>query len=109
MTSIPAHGPAAVPLGRYSPDVTSLVIGPWARQARCADVPDPDIFFPRHDDPGTKARQLCQACPVRDACLTFAITNDERHGIWGVLDPAERAALRRKLRRGRRVPGKGAA
>jgi len=35
-------------------------------------------------------------CPVRVACLLYAESNDEQHGIWGGLSHRERNALRRK-------------
>lgn len=44
----------------------------------------------------TLARRLCRACPVATDCLEYALRHDERYGIWGGLDPVERAALRRK-------------
>ena len=40
------------------------------------------------------ARQVCAACPVRQPCLDYAITNRIVHGIWGGLTERERRALR---------------
>jgi WhiB family redox-sensing transcriptional regulator len=40
------------------------------------------------------ARRVCAACPVRQACLYYAITNRIVHGIWGGLTERERRALR---------------
>lgn len=86
--------------------------GPWASDALCREADDPDIFFPAvHDQQAAaKARQVCGCCPVRDQCLEYAFANDERHGIWGGLDPAERAALKRSRRdRARRARRRNAA
>lgn len=35
-------------------------------------------------------------CPVRDACLSFALTNNERFGVWGGMTELARKALRKK-------------
>jgi WhiB family redox-sensing transcriptional regulator len=78
--------------------LAATAIGPWAADARCA-TEDPEIFFPPNDDPARKARQICSMCPVRDECLAYALEAKEEFGIWGGLDPRERRALRRKLRR----------
>lgn len=41
-----------------------------------------------------EAKHICGLCPVRNACLAQALENNEQHGIWGGLDPDERAALK---------------
>ena len=38
---------------------------------------------------------MCEACTVKDACLEYAMANDERFGIWGGLSERERRRLRR--------------
>jgi hypothetical protein len=38
-------------------------------------------------------------CPVNGQCLSYAVTADERHGIWGGLDPYQRENLRRQIQR----------
>jgi WhiB family transcriptional regulator, redox-sensing transcriptional regulator len=37
-----------------------------------------------------RAKEVCDVCPVRMCCLTFAIKNNETEGIWGGLTPGER-------------------
>lgn len=70
----------------------------------CADTDDPELWFPVSlrgrprkiaDARGLEAKAICLTCPVRAACLDYALANDER-GIWGALDDRERDALRRK-------------
>lgn len=71
---------------------------------------DPEAWFPP-GDPGSpgyegmaaRARDICALCPVRRACLELAIAlgPDAAEGIWGGLDPAERAALIRAGARAR--------
>ena len=63
----------------------------WTAQALCVGA-DPEAFFPPGDAPAAEARDICAACPVRGQCLAYAVTADERFGIWGGLDPRQRAA-----------------
>lgn len=42
------------------------------------------------------ARALCSHCPVRAACLDYALGVGEPYGIWGGLTEAERRRLRRE-------------
>ena len=39
-----------------------------------------------------KALAICRSCPVRDACLEYAIATDADGGIWGGMLPGERRA-----------------
>lgn len=39
------------------------------------------------------AKKICTACPVRQVCLDWAISN-EPHGVWGETTPKERKKLR---------------
>ena len=67
--------------------------GSWQDQALCAQT-DPEAFYP---DPGTQAfaaKQVCRRCPVTSDCLTHALMNDERHGVWGGLSERERRRLK---------------
>ncbi len=52
------------------------------------------MFFPGRGESARPARQVCAACPVRQQCLDYAITNRIGHGIWGGLTERERRALR---------------
>ena len=46
-----------------------------------------------------------RVCPVRDACLLFALTNNERFGVYGGMTELARKALRKKWPwRGGKVP-----
>lgn len=35
-------------------------------------------------------------CPIRDACLIFALTNNLKHGVWGGTTPDTRRLIRRQ-------------
>lgn len=71
--------------------------------APCQSANDPDIFFP---DPTEhlkiiEAKSLCASCKPADknACLTFALTNNVAYGIFGGLTEGERQNLKRREQR----------
>lgn len=66
---------------------------------------DPAPWFPRKGGSPDKGKEICRACPARRDCLAWAITADERAGVWGGTSPDERAAIRRtrKSRAGERA------
>ena len=64
----------------------------WQERGSCRGV-DPELFFPSTDDDAITGKAICGACPVRLACLAFAIERNERFGIWGGLTERERARL----------------
>lgn len=55
----------------------------------------PDAFFNDESERSKYyiARSLCHSCPIRLQCLEYAITNEERFGLWGGLSPRERMGL----------------
>lgn len=65
-------------------------------QARCAGL-DPELFHPGRGESTTPAKEVCRGCPVRTACLDYALDNRERYGVWGGLSERERRRLRRTL------------
>jgi WhiB family transcriptional regulator, redox-sensing transcriptional regulator len=67
---------------------------PWAEDARCLQA-EPDTFFPEKGGSTREAKRICSSCDVRDACLEYALANDERFGIWGGLSERERRKLKR--------------
>jgi WhiB family redox-sensing transcriptional regulator len=69
----------------------------WRRQAACRDT-DTGLFFPESDDDAAAALSLCAECPVRDACLEFALTTNQADGIWGGTTETERRRIRRRRR-----------
>lgn len=36
----------------------------------------------------------CEACPVREACASYALAARERYGVWGGLTAEERRGVR---------------
>lgn len=67
----------------------------WREAAACRDL-DTAVFFPETDDEVDAARAVCASCPVRDACLEFALVTRQDDGIWGGLTETERRRLRRR-------------
>ncbi len=65
----------------------------WRELAACRGA-DLEVFFPGRGESAESARQVCAACPVRQPCLDYAISNRIAHGIWGGLTERERRALR---------------
>jgi len=65
----------------------------WRELAACRGT-HLEVFFPGRGETAGPARQVCAACPVRQPCLDYAITNRITHGIWGGLTERERRALR---------------
>jgi WhiB family redox-sensing transcriptional regulator len=65
----------------------------WRDLAACRGA-DLEVFFPGRGETAGPARRVCAACPVRQQCLDYAISNRIVHGIWGGLTERERRALR---------------
>lgn len=70
----------------------------WRQKAACRGV-DPDIFYPVSDDDAEAAKAICATCPVREACLEYALANRERDGVWGGATERERRRLIRQRRK----------
>jgi len=66
----------------------------WHDRALCAQT-DPEAFFPEKGGSTREAKKICTGCEVRSECLTYALANDERFGIWGGLSERERRRLKR--------------
>ncbi len=98
-------GPANLePLARAHlslvPDIPVPMLTPedelWQEKALCAQT-DPEAFFPEKGGSTREAKRICMGCEVRDACLEYALANDERFGIWGGLSERERRRLKRGI------------
>lgn len=72
----------------------------WQIKAACRG-PQSVVFYP----PGTferkeeklarelQAKEICRTCSVKKACLEYAMSIREPHGIWGGLNESERKNL----------------
>ena len=54
----------------------------WRQQAACRGL-DPMIFYPVTDEEAEDAKDVCDECPVREACLEHALAVREKEGVWG--------------------------
>jgi WhiB family redox-sensing transcriptional regulator len=70
----------------------------WRQHAACRGA-DPDIFYPGSDEEAEEAKAICATCPVRQACLEYALANRERDGVWGGATERERRRLIRQRRK----------
>ena len=72
---------------------------PWYEEAACASYPA-EVFFPSSEVPleSNPAKAICEGCPVREECLSFALETAQAEGVWGGMDAGERRRLRRRTR-----------
>jgi len=77
----------------------------WQDQAACRGR-EVVLFFgpdgerqPERDIRERKAKAVCNACPVRAECLTYAVSRPEKYGTWGGLNEEERSSERRRRMR----------
>lgn len=71
--------------------------GTWTRWAACRGM-NPELWFKEERGGSyTEARQICAHCPVRQACLDWAIETKTVHGLFGGLAPLERKRLRHRV------------
>lgn len=68
---------------------------PWMVDAACARV-DYEIFYPDRGIPAADAKKVCLGCISRDACLEYALKNQERWGVWGGKSERERRKLQKE-------------
>ena len=65
----------------------------WHSRAKCRDVEKPDeVFFGESEEESRTTmtvsrlrhiKAFCLSCPVWETCLRHALTQPERHGLWG--------------------------
>lgn len=67
----------------------------WRDSALCRGL-DPEMFFAEIGTALAEAKEVCNACPVREECLDEALASHEVHGLWGGLSVKERRYERRR-------------
>ena len=72
------------------------VFGPGNAACRNLSKEQMRWFFTEPEDGSLykKAQKICQDCPVRTACLEFALEHGEP-GVWGGTTEAQRKRMRR--------------
>jgi WhiB family redox-sensing transcriptional regulator len=71
----------------------------WRADAVCAQIGG-DLWFPDRGS-RSKARDICETCPVRRQCFEFAVNStDIYHGVWGgeTISTIRAERRKRKLR-----------
>lgn len=72
----------------------------WQTRGACR-TEDPELFFPVGNAgparlQAEEAKAVCARCPVREACLQWALEAGQQSGVWGGMTEEERHLLRRK-------------
>lgn len=56
---------------------------------------EPEKFHPGKGRTSKEVKKICEGCEVRQACLDYAIVNNEKFGIWGGEGERERRRIKR--------------
>jgi WhiB family redox-sensing transcriptional regulator len=74
----------------------------WIKEGACLPF-SPDIFLPEPDDKGAErlAKRICAECIVKSECLSYALDNHIKVGIYGGTSPKERRNINRERQRGK--------
>lgn len=90
-----------------------MTAGDWRDEAACRDRAG--LFFgPEGEWPDDQAareaaaRAVCEGCPVRAACLGFALETSQVHGIWGGMTEQDRRRVKRRRAARRRSAARAA-
>jgi WhiB family redox-sensing transcriptional regulator len=86
---------------RLSANSLNLAPTDWFDDAACRDAPT-EVFFPVSESQAGEAKAICAACPVREACLEYALETRPGDGVWGGLTASERHRLIRRRQKAAR-------
>ncbi len=97
-TAARAAAAGGLPPASSADAATDTAHGDWQAGAACVDA-DPDLFFPvSTTGPALRqvneAKAICQACPVQQPCLAWALDQGVFSGIWGGVTEEERRVIR---------------
>jgi len=69
----------------------------WRSKAYCLKSATQIDFY--SDDKHTikLAKSMCHHCVVAHECLAFAVSNQEKFGVWGGFTPRERGKITRSI------------
>jgi WhiB family redox-sensing transcriptional regulator len=70
--------------GAAGPVLRAVRDGSWRDRGACRSE-DPALFFPGQGGarPTQVAMNICRGCPVRTACLAYAVDRGDSWGVWG--------------------------
>lgn len=96
MTRARTPRPQEVAAARRDPRLVRAVAerhdNAWRTKGACQSV-DPETFFPVPMAPADMAVSHCSKCPVIGACLAWALSVGDCHGVWGGTTARERRAM----------------
>jgi WhiB family redox-sensing transcriptional regulator len=81
------------------PSLTNWGDDAWRKDAYCKGM-ETDLFFPQMSETlnipliNAKARLICAGCKVRKECVSFALENHIKYGIFGGTTPMERRKMK---------------
>jgi WhiB family transcriptional regulator, redox-sensing transcriptional regulator len=70
----------------------------WRMLGACRGLA-PEIFYPEDDEAAELAKDVCEQCGVRAACLEYALAHREKAGVWGGATERDRRRIIRQRRR----------
>lgn len=77
----------------------------WRKTAKCFGQGLSHLFYPERSNAEVQqAKAVCNGhdggapCPVRTVCLEYALSHNERFGVWGGTSERERRKIQRKRR-----------
>jgi WhiB family transcriptional regulator, redox-sensing transcriptional regulator len=78
----------------------------WMSRGTACRHADPELFFPTATAAGQaqEAKAVCARCPVRTACLAYALATRQPYGVWGGATEKERRAMNRSPHRAAQAP-----
>jgi WhiB family redox-sensing transcriptional regulator len=78
--------------------MTALDEYAWQGKAACKGT-DTELFYPEVGASIAPAKAVCASCLVRNMCLDFALSHNEKFGVWGGTSERQRRRLRAEHRR----------
>lgn len=77
----------------------SVVSSPFDGTQLCTSY-NTDIFYPEDYEEASvaQAKTICNDCWIKDKCLAFALSTNEKEGVWGGTTPRERKRIRRRVK-----------
>lgn len=74
----------------------------WTTRSRCVldGINTDEFYVPREETMHVlTVRLYCRDCQTRWECLGFAISTNDRYGVWGGYVDKERRAIKRRMKR----------
>ena len=83
-----------------SPVLRTIIEIDWMKNGSCLGMTD-GTMFPNYDDAEgiEAAKEVCQGCPVINACVEDALEKREKFGVRGGLSELERSKVLRQRKR----------